>query len=130
GDARHENLLFDPTDESVPPYVVDWQFVARGRGMMDVAYYLTQSGPTEVAAAHESELVARYHDELCRSGVQEYSLEDCWQDYRRFAYYALVYPVITAGVSDPDNAEQRAGITIILERAVAALLRLDAAEFM
>ena len=74
-------------------------------------------------------MVERYHDELCRGGVSDYSVEDCWEDYRRFAYYALVYPVITAGVTDPDNEEQSAAIAVILARAVSAILRLDAAEF-
>jgi hypothetical protein len=129
GDARHENLLFDPADESAAPYVVDWQFTARGRGVMDVAYYLTQSGAPDIAAAHERALVERYHDELCRGGVSDYSLEKCWEDYRRFAYYALVYPVFAAGTADPDNEDQRAAIAVIFERAVSAILRLDAAEF-
>ncbi len=129
GDARHENLLFDPADESAAPYVIDWQFVARGRGVMDVAYYLTQSGATDIAAAHERTLVERYHEALCRGGVSDYSLENCWEDYRRFAYYALVYPVFTAGTADPDNEDQRAAIAVILERAVSAILRLDGAEF-
>lgn len=129
GDARHENLLFDPADESAAPYVVDWQLSARGRGVMDVAYYLTQSGPPDITAAHERTLVERYHEELCRGGVKEYSAENCWEDYRRFAYYALVYPVFAAGFSDPENDEQRAAISMILRRAVDAMLRLDAAEF-
>jgi len=129
GDARHENLMFDPADENTAPCVVDWQLTARGRGVMDVAYYLTQSGPPAIAAAHERDLVAQYHDELCRQGVSDYSAERCWEDYRRFAYYALVYPVFTAGFMDPDNGDQRAAVAIILERAVSAVLRLDAAEF-
>jgi len=129
GDARHENLMFDPADESAAPYVVDWQLTSRGRGVMDVAYYLTQSGPHELAAAHERALVERYHEELCRGGVTGYSAAHCWEDYRRFAYYALVYPVFAAGFMDPENDEQRAAISVILERAVSAILRLDAAEF-
>jgi len=129
GDARHENLMFDPSDESAAPYVVDWQLTARGRGVMDVAYYLTQSGPAELAAAHERALVERYHEELCLGGVTGYSVERCWEDYRRFAYYALVYPVFTAGFMDPENDKQRPAISVILERAVSAILRLDAAGF-
>jgi hypothetical protein len=129
GDARHENLMFDPADESAAPYVIDWQLTARGRGVMDVAYYLTQSGPAELAAAHERALVERYHEELCLGGVRDYSVERCWEDYRRFAYYALVYPVFAAGFMDPENDEQRAAISVILGRAVSAILRLDAAEF-
>lgn len=129
GDARHENLMFDPADESAAPYVIDWQFTARGRGVMDVAYYLTQSGPPELAAAHERTLVERYHEELCQAGVTGYSAAQCWEDYRRFAYYALVYPVFAAGFVDPENDDQRAAISVILGRAVSAILRLDAAEF-
>ncbi len=129
GDARHENLMFDPADASAAPYVVDWQLTARGRGIIDIAYYLTQSATPDVVAAHERTLVERYHDELCRGGVSDYSLAECWEDYRRFAYYALVYPVLTAGTSDPANENQRAAIAVILERAISAILRLDAAEF-
>lgn len=129
GDARHENLMFDPADASVAPYVVDWQLTARGRGVMDIAYYLTQSGPADVAAAQERTLVARYHEELCRGGVTDYTFAECWDDYRRFAYYAFVYPVFAAGLADPANQVQRAAAELIFARAVAAILRLDAAEF-
>jgi hypothetical protein len=41
----------------------------------------------------------------------------------------MVYPVFAAGLADPDNDEQRAALAVILERAVSAVLRLDAAEF-
>lgn len=129
GDARHENLLFDPADQSAPPFVVDWQLSACGRGVMDIAYYLSQSGPPDVAAAVERDLVARYHDELCHGGVADYSAAQCWEDYRRFAYYALVYPVFAAGLADPANEDQRTAVTAIFERAVSAILRLDAGEF-
>ncbi len=128
GDARHENLMFDPADDSAAPYMVDWQLSARGRGIMDIAYYLTQSGPADIAAANERDFVARYHDELCRGGVSDYSADQCWEDYRRFAYYALVYPVFAAGLADPENDDQRAAVSVIVERAVSAILRLDAGE--
>jgi len=129
GDARHENLMFDPADDSAAPHVIDWQLTSRSRGVMDVAYYLTQSVPADIAATHERALVERYHEELCRGGVSDYSMASCWEDYRRFAYYALVYPVFAAGFMDPENDEHRAAISVILERAVSAILRLDAAEF-
>jgi len=56
-------------------------------------------------------------------------MRDYYSGVLSFAYYALVYPVITAGLVDPDNDEQRAAITVILQRAASAILRLDAAEF-
>ena len=129
GDARHENLLFDAADERAAPVVVDWQFVARGRAMMDIACYLTQSGPPDIAAANERDLVERYHGALRDGGVADYDFDACWRDYRRLAYYSLVYPVFAAGLADPENEAQRTAVSIILERAVNALLRLDAAEF-
>lgn len=129
GDARHENLMFDRADDSLAPYVVDWQLTARGRGVMDIAYYLTQSGAPDIAQAHERRLVEIYHEQLRAGGVTDYSFAQCWEDYRRFAYYALVYPVITAGLIDAADQQQRSAVGVILERAVSAALRLDAGEF-
>jgi hypothetical protein len=125
GDARYDNLLFDRQDDSLPPRTVDWQFVARGRGTQDIAYFLTQSGDGPLAAAHERDLVAAYQARLCAGGVTDYDFEQCWTDYRRFALYSLVYPVFATGLIDPADAAQRAATATILRRGFDASVRLD-----
>lgn len=127
GDARHDNLMFSD-DETSPPHVVDWQYVASGRGMLDIAYYLTQGGDAEMVALVERELVEIYHLALCTAGVKAYDLEACWEDYRRFALYMLVFPVFTASMIDPSSNAQRNGLGQILKRGLQAAHRLKSAE--
>ncbi|MEK9662852.1 MAG: phosphotransferase, partial [Alphaproteobacteria bacterium] len=128
GDARYDNLLFETADPTLPPRTVDWQFVARGRGAQDVAYFLTQSGDPALAAAIETDLVDAYHARLATAGVAGYTLDDCRTDYRRCALYSLVYPIFTAPMVSPDDAAQYEAIAIALRRGFDAAARLNAAE--
>jgi hypothetical protein len=130
GDARYDNLLFDPADPTAPPRTVDWQFVARGRGAQDLAYFLTQSAAEDHAAAHERELVAAYHARLVDNGVEGYPADACWDDYRRCALYSLVYPVFTAGMVDASIAGQRDSMATFLRRGFAAALRLESMKLL
>lgn len=127
GDARHDNLMFGE-DESEPPFVVDWQYVASGRGMLDIAYYLTQGGDAELVAPAELELVESYHDAICEGGVKAYDLDTCWEDYRRFALYMLVFPVFTASMIDSSSETQRNALGTILKRGLRAAHRLNSAD--
>lgn len=129
GDARHDNLMF-ADDADAPPHVVDWQYAASGRGVLDIAYYLTQGGASELVAPVERDLVARYHAALCDGGVTGYGLDECWSDYRRFALYMLVFPVFTASMIDPASADQRAALGLILARGFNAARRLESAELI
>lgn len=127
GDARHDNLMFSD-DETAPPFVVDWQYVASGRGMLDIAYYLTQGGPAELVAPVELELIETYHDAISARGVKAYDLDMCWEDYRRFALYMLVFPVFTAAMIDPSSEVQRNALSTILKRGLKAAHRLNSAD--
>ncbi len=129
GDARHDNLMFGE-DPSAAPYVIDWQYVASGRGIVDIAYYLTQSGEQSVVAESEETLVRRYHDALGANGASSYDWDACWSDYRRLALYTLVYPVFTAALIDPSMNAHKAALGVILRRGLDAAQRLDSAALL
>ena len=129
GDARHDNLMF-PADPGTPPHFVDWQYVASGRGALDIAYYLTQGGDAALVAPIEQELVQRYHEQLLAGGVTGYGWDACWSDYRRFALYMLVFPIFTVAMIDPTSDEQREALYIILRRGLDAAKRLGSADIV
>jgi hypothetical protein len=90
GDYRLDNLLFGSGDD--PVAAVDWQTVTLGLPGRDLAYFLgTGLEPVERRAA-ERELVASYHAALVRHGVEGYSFETCFEDYR---FGMLQGPLIT-----------------------------------
>ena len=97
GDFRLDNMLFhpDPTADR-PLIVVDWQTVQLGLGPSDVAYFLGNAFDAEVRRGCEEALVGRYHDALLDQGVSGYSLEQCWDDYRRSSYASLIMAIFAS----------------------------------
>lgn len=125
GDHRLDNLFFSADDVAT----LDWQITGTGRGVYDVAYFLSQSVVAEERKRVEHDLVRAYHDALVEHGVQGYSFEDCWEDYRLATLFVSVYP-LNAGAVDLVNDRAVELFTAMLERSVAAILDLDALELM
>ena len=96
GDFRLDNLLFQP--ETPRPVVVDWQTVGWAGASVDVAYFIGGCLSAEDRRAHEPELLAHYHDALCRRGVQGYSLEQLRADTRRDTFAGLLMAIVASMV--------------------------------
>jgi aminoglycoside/choline kinase family phosphotransferase len=92
-DYRLDNLLFGTADGGAPVAVVDWQTVVLGPAAADVSYFLGAGPSTEVRRRHEERLVREYHDALVAGGVSGYSFDDCFTDYRRYAYAGFLMAV-------------------------------------
>ncbi len=93
GDYRLDNLLFASAAGGDPVAVVDWQVVSHGPAVADVAYFLGAGLMPDDRRLHETSLVREYHRALCASGVVGYGWDDCWRDYRRYAFGGLVMAV-------------------------------------
>ncbi len=77
-DLRPDNILVEPDGICV----LDWQLAVRHRGTFDISYFLGQNVPTGFRRDHQDALVRRYHDALTGLGVEGYSFDRCWDDYR------------------------------------------------
>lgn len=125
GDFRMDNLFFGRTPESDRLIALDWQGALIGRGSQDLAYFLSGSVRTDVRRAHERELVARWHELLVAGGVEGYSLEDAWEDYRRAVAYVWTLAVVIAGTLDRTNERAHAWMSVMIERSIATMDDLD-----
>jgi len=92
-DYRLDNLLFGTTTGGVPLAVVDWQTVVLGPGVADVSYFLGAGPSVDDRRRHEERLVREYHDALVAGGVRDYTFDDCFRDYRRYAYAGYLMAV-------------------------------------
>lgn len=80
GDFRPDNFMLG-ADPSAPPIaVVDWQTVAVGLGVGDVAYLLAGSLSVERRRAVEDEMIDFYRAELASRGV-DYDADECRRHY-------------------------------------------------
>lgn len=92
GDAHFWNCLFphDPDKDKV--YLIDWQGWEIGIGTDDLAYMIALHWYPERRRVMERALISRYHQELLRHGVANYTWPECWHDYRVSATFNLLIP--------------------------------------
>lgn len=96
-DLRADNLLFEARGGEVPVALLDWQGVGYGRGTIDLAYFLGTSLTSEVRRGCERDVVGLYHRALVAHGVDGYTAEQCWDDYRLAALHPLQVGVFGLG---------------------------------
>ena len=107
GDYKLDNMFFASADGGVPFAVIDWQQSSRRRGVYDIAFFLCKNVTPEVRRANEKAFTRMYHATLMEQGVQNYSFEQLWYDYRISVLECLARfaNIIGAGVFD-DNLKQ------------------------
>ena len=130
GDYRLDNLFFASPQGGEPLTVIDWQIVQRGRGVFDVAYFMSGSLEPEDRKAREIDLLRMYHNILVENGVTGYDFDRCLHDYRASILYCWLYVVIILGTLDLATERGSALFTANLERGVAAISDLNAGELL
>jgi hypothetical protein len=119
GDFRLDNLLFQADDPR--PVVVDWQTTGWAGASVDVAYFIGGCLSTGDRRAHEPELLALYHDALCRRGVGDYSLEQLRADARRDTFAGILMAIVASMVVQRTERGDRMFLTSTTRHAQHAL---------
>jgi len=124
-DYRVENVMFgDPAADEV--IIIDWQGMARGPGIYDIAYLLSGSMDPAIRRSHERELVRQYHEHLATHGV-DYPAEKAWDDYRLGNTVGGLATSVFAGASlDLANERGFELIATMAARHFGAAIELDA----
>ncbi len=131
-DYRCDNLFFDPgRDAGEDVVVIDWQGLARGPIVYDLAYLLGGSVTVADRRANEREIVAEFHRELVSRGVTGYSSEQLWHDYRLAHLVGGTATAVLTGATF-DLANERGGelIGAFTERHFTAILDLGSVELI
>ena len=100
GDAWLGNFLF-PKQNNNYPYnkynqvnIIDWESCSVGFGPNDLAHMIGLNWNPKRRKSLEHDLVKYYHEELTKNGIQDYSWENCWHDYRLGIIGELLTPII------------------------------------
>lgn len=128
-DYQLDNLFFDLGGEPGTLAVFDWQWVTKGRGAYDVAFFAALNLDPSTRRATEIELLHGYQKVLEGSGVKNYTFAQVFNDYRRgiIATFAQVAQVTGLGLFD-DKLELV--IETMIRRVVSAVLDLKCGELV
>jgi aminoglycoside phosphotransferase (APT) family kinase protein len=117
GDIRADNMFFDEDRLKV----VDFQFLSRGAGAVDVAYLVSQSLPASLRRGRDETLVREYLEHLADNGITEVTFDDVWRQYRAATAYYIVIPTILLTSWDTMPPRSRELCLTLVNRAVAAI---------
>ena len=128
GDFRADNIFFDsPAGEAGAVTIIDFQALTVGCPMIDVAYFIRPNMNPADANAAESHLVDVYHEALVEAGVQDYSLDQCHEDYVLGCLWVIHRGVLIVGTLDLSNERGMAMVDCAVERAMEATPSIDLA---
>ncbi|MGE4304839.1 MAG: phosphotransferase [Novosphingobium sp.] len=120
-DYRPDNMLLG--DDHLT--VVDWQSAALGWNAVDIAYLIGGAYSPDDRKGVEEDLLALYHDELLRQGVEGYGLAQLRADYRHFTFAGINVAVGAAMLVKRTERGDRLFLTM-LDRFVSHVIDQDA----
>jgi len=118
------NMMFGTAGEEAF-FVVDWQLVKRGRGIWDVAYFLSQNSVPEDRQAIEMNLLHDYLRILNEYGVRNYSFDDAMNDYRISLLHRFGNLISTIAAMPFTEEQIMMHVDVLLPRTISALLDHD-----
>ncbi len=79
GDLRLDNVFFGQEQGGDGLKLIDWQAIRLGKGIYDLAYFLSTSVPVEMRRQYQADLLEAYADTLSANGV-DYASENHAED--------------------------------------------------
>jgi thiamine kinase-like enzyme len=119
GELRADNLFLTPDDDLL---MIDFQTVAQEAGIVDVAYLLSQSLSPEIRTWQDEGLVRRYQQALEHAGVEDYSAEQAWEQYRLAVAFNLLLPVLAFSQYEQTDDRGKQLLVEMLRRASDAIV--------
>ncbi|MGH3719729.1 MAG: aminoglycoside phosphotransferase family protein [Pseudonocardiaceae bacterium] len=126
GDFHSQNLAFGGDDADPTVTLIDFQFVQRATGMVDVARFLATSLTTETRRAVDADLLRHYHARLAEYGVTGYLFDESLDDFRAALVWNLATPLALHVKEILTQGGRRRGEFPILQRCLQAIEDWDA----
>ena len=130
GDFRMDNLFFSRQPGESAMACCDWQGSLRGKGIHDVAYFLSGSVPVALRRRDEASLIRLWLAGLEAGGVHGYLFADAWEDYRRAVLMLWCYVVIIGGGLDASSPRGDRWVEEMVRRSCSAMQDLGCLELL
>lgn len=92
-DMKADNLLFNDQGATDEVVILDWQFVVKSLGAIDVARLIGGSMTPKEREGTEYELLRVWYEKLIDEGVTNYSWEEAQRDFKLGALSCLTFPI-------------------------------------
>lgn len=126
-DFRADNMMFNEQDEIL---VVDWQTALISFGAFDVGRAVCGSHHGILEKSHHMELLELWHQKLSESGVDNYTLEEAWRDYRIGIILSSYVPVSAHHFLSHEGSRGISILKAMIKRIFYAFHKCDVLELL
>ena len=108
GDVKSPNLFYLQIHESYKPFFIDWQYIAYGKGVQDIVFFLIESFEIE-KSKQLAHLVKEYYYLKCKeyslsqNEKEYYSIEEYNKDFIYSIFYFPFFVAIWFGTLSQDD---------------------------
>lgn len=101
GDVKSGNIFYEKQTRA--PYFLDWQYVAIGKGVQDLVFFMIESFDVQTMDRYFQTFKQYYYIKLLEYGVCEYSREEYEQDFISAVQYYPFFVAIWFGTTPEDD---------------------------
>jgi thiamine kinase-like enzyme len=103
GDVKSGNIFYRKINEGYMPYFIDWQYIAYGKGVQDIVFFMIESFTKDNIMKYMNLFKNYYYIKLVEYGITQYTLEEYNKDFEYATYYFPVFVAIWFGTTTTDE---------------------------
>jgi HAD superfamily hydrolase (TIGR01509 family) len=98
GDVKSGNIFYKKHGTGYMPYFIDWQYIANGKGVQDIVFFMMESFTIENIHAYRHLFKMYYYIKLKENGVV-YPWETYQKDFEHAMYYFPLFVAVWFGTT-------------------------------
>lgn len=102
GDVKSPNIFYN-VDDGLKPVFLDWQYVAIGKGIQDVIFFLIESFNLDKIKLNYHVFKNYYYQKLIQFGINNYSYSEYEQDIKDAVCYFPFFVAVWFGTTPEDD---------------------------
>lgn len=103
GDVKSGNIFYQKNKNIYTPYFIDWQYIANGKGVQDIVFFIIESFSIENINKYMDIFKKYYYIKLQEYGITYYNLEQYNKDFEYSIYYFPFFVAIWFGTTPTDE---------------------------
>jgi HAD superfamily hydrolase (TIGR01509 family) len=104
GDVKSGNIFYRKIyNNGYIPYFIDWQYIANGKGIQDIVFFIIESFDIEHIKEYTDLFKKYYYIKLKEYGINNYSWDDYIKDFNYSIYYFPFFVAIWFGTTHTDD---------------------------
>ena len=102
GDVKSPNIFYD-AERGYEPVFLDWQYIAIGKGVQDMIFFLIESYDLDNIQLNFPLFKSYYYRKLIENGITNYSFSDYEQDIKDAVCYFPFFVAIWFGTTSQED---------------------------